>query len=813
MAKTKQQLRCYHCGDACSESTALHYDDKVFCCQGCEAAYRLLQDNGLCDYYKLSEGAGVKIEHDSWEDKYAFLDSEEVVNSLLDYRDEQLAVVRLYIPTIHCSSCIWLLEHLPRLQEGIEEARLFFSKKVLQLHYRPDVLSLKEVAVLLARLGYAPLIRMDNAAAEEKRPTTDYRLYWKLGLTGFCAGNIMLLSFPEYFSLQEIVEGQYLRFFQYLNAALALPAFFYGGSDYLRGARHSLRNFFSGKDRQLSLDVPLALGMWALLLRSAYDTFVAGQAGYWDSLAGLVFFLLIGKWIQNKTYEHLSFERDYRSYFPLAVQRKSPQGYYRSVPIRQVEKGDVLRLHHEEVLPCDSVLLSGKAYLDYSFVTGESRPVEAHQGERLYAGAKVIGQAIEVQVEKSVEQSYLVSLWDNFRKERPAQRRFVDVVAQYFTFATLTLAVLSSVIWYWLSPDSPHWWMVGSAVLIVACPCALSLSTPFTLGAAMTVLAKRGLFVRNQEIIERLREVQHIVMDKTGTLTESSHSDVEWQGQPLNHKEKQLLASLVAQSSHPLSRSIAQLLGNIPLLEVSNFREQKGAGIAAEIAGDIVRMGSAAFVGLSAAPQSAESYVYVAINTRIAGFFRVRPVYRQGLGEVLRSLRTMGYRLSLLSGDHAHSAKLFSPFFKAEEMHLEQSPHDKSRFIESCQQAGEKVLMLGDGLNDAGALQQSDVGMAISEEIHAFSPACDALLRADAFEQLPHILRYARASRYVVYTNLALSLIYNLIGISWAVSGALSPVIAAILMPLSSVSVVVVATLGAQWLGFRHFSKINPKKQ
>ncbi len=134
MAKTEQQLRCYHCGDACSESTALYYDDKVFCCQGCEAAYRLLQDNGLCDYYKLSEGAGVKIEHDSWEDKYAFLDSEEVVNSLLDYRDEQLAVVRLYIPTIHCSSCIWLLEHLPRLQEGIEEARLFFSKKVLQLH-------------------------------------------------------------------------------------------------------------------------------------------------------------------------------------------------------------------------------------------------------------------------------------------------------------------------------------------------------------------------------------------------------------------------------------------------------------------------------------------------------------------------------------------------------------------------------------------------------------------------------------------------------------------------------------------------------
>lgn len=812
MAKIEQQLRCYHCGDGCAEATALHYDEKTFCCQGCQAAYMLLQANGLCDYYKLSEKAGVKVEQDRWEEKYSFLDSEEVVNSLLDYRDEQLAIVRLYIPSIHCSSCIWLLEHLPRLQEGIEEARLFFSKKILQIHYRPGQLSLKAIAVLLARLGYAPLIRMDNAAAENKTEKQDYRLYWKLGLSGFCAGNIMLLSFPEYFSLQEIVEGQYLRFFQYLNAMLALPTFFYGGSDYLRGARHSLRNFFSGKDRQLSLDVPLALGMWALLLRSAYDTFIAGQAGYWDSLAGLVFFLLIGKWVQNKTYEHLSFERDYRSYFPLAVQRKSPNGYYHSVPIRQVEKGDWLRLHHEEVLPCDSRLLSKQAYLDYSFVTGESHPVEARQGDHLYAGAKVIGQAIEVEVEKPVEQSYLVSLWDNFRKKRPTHRRFVDLVAQYFTFATLGIATLAAAIWWWLSPNTAHWWMVGSAVLIVACPCALSLSTPFTLGAAMTVLAKRGLFVRNQEVIEQLREVQHIVMDKTGTLTESSRSDVEWQGQALDENEKQLLASLVAQSSHPLSRSIAQLLGNLPLLEVSNFREQKGKGIAAEIAGDIVRMGSASFVGLSASPQGAESYVYVAINTRILGYFRVRPVYRRGLGQVLPSLRGMGYRLSLLSGDHAHSAQLFSPFFQKEEMHLEQSPHDKSRFIEACRQNGEKVLMLGDGLNDAGALRQSDVGVAISEEIHAFSPACDALLQAEAFEQLPAMLRYARASRYVVYVNLGLSLLYNLIGISWAISGALSPVVAAILMPLSSVSVVVVATLGAQWLAFQIFSQNSKKK-
>lgn len=812
MAEVKKRLSCYHCGDTINISgQALLYKDKAFCCLGCRAAYQLLERHDLCTYYELDEKAGVKIEDTHWAERYHFLDSHDVVATLLDYQDNECSVARLYLPAVHCSSCVWLLEHLPCLHEGVVQARLSFAKKILQVRFRHQQLSLKELAVLLARLGYAPLIRMDNTAVEHAQKHTDHTFYWKLGVAGFCAGNIMLLSFPEYFSLSQVVEEQYLRFFQYLNAILVLPVFFYSGIDYLRGGWQSIRNFVLGKYRYLSLDVPLSLGMWAMFFRSAYETFYLGQAGYWDSLAALVFFLLIGKWVQSRTYEHLSFERDYRSYFPLAVKRRTAGGTYESVPVRQLQAGDCIRLHHEEVLPCDARLQSQSAQLDYSFVTGESRPVTLEQGSLLFAGARVIGHAIEVIVQKPVEQSYLVSLWAQSQQaEKQIPVRFVDVIAQYFTFITLFIALLAMLVWaIWLSkPDQA--WLVLTSVLIVACPCALALSTPFTLGAAMAVLARHGLFVRSQEVIERLRSVTHVVMDKTGTLTETRHSHIEWQGKPLSLHDKKLIRSLAIQSSHPLSRSIAAYLGEGDVYAVESFREQKGMGIAAQVGQEIVRLGSARFVGLSDDRQETDeafSYVYVAVNTLVLGCFQLRPFYRHGLAEVLVSLRRMGYRLSLLSGDRKQSARYFETFFRPTEMHLEQSPHDKLRFIDKLQQQGEKVLMLGDGLNDAGALRRSHVGIAIAEEVHAFSPACDALMEAKCFARLPAILRYVQKSRYVLRSTLVLSLLYNTVGIAWAVSGSLSPVLAAILMPLSSISVVLLATLGARWYALRMFKK------
>lgn len=792
---TKAKVKCHHCGDECNEKP-IGFDEHFFCCNGCQTVYQILQNNGLCTYYDLNENAGISLKATYFENKYDYLNEPEIQKQLLQFESEKLNKITFYIPAVHCSSCVWLLENFQKIKSGVYNARLNFIKKELAVSYNPTIVSLKEIVELLATLGYEPSINLQSGEKAEKSNRKENSQVFKIGVVGFCFGNIMLLSFPEYFNmdLNNLVDAQYQRFFLYLNFLLSLPVFFYGASDYLSGAWRSLKEFFGKQTDIMSVDIPIALGVTALFGRSLYETFVNQSAGYWDSLAGLVFFLLIGKWVQSVTFNFLSFNRNYKSYFPLAVEVTSEKkAAYKNV--KDLIVGDKILIRNEGIIPADAILSDGEANIDYSFVTGESATEAVKAGELIYAGGRQIGKQIELVVKKPVSQSYLTQLWndESFEKEKHTPTtELANLFSKYFTFITLSIAIGTGVFWSFVNPDKT--WVSMTAVLMVACPCALTLSMPFTMNTVMAIFGRNKFYVKNQGVIQLMNEINTVVFDKTGTLTKNAQTKVLYEGKELSTLQKQEVASILKNSNHPLSRMVFSHLSNYQQGEnlVEDFSEIKGKGLTASINGEQVKLGSAEFVNVSDDRNEENANVHVEMGGQYFGKFIISSRYRENWREVLSDLKKR-FQLILLSGDNAGAKTLLQPYFGEKNLHFQQKPNDKLQFVKNTTNDGKNVLMIGDGLNDAGALRQSQIGVALSDDAHSFTPACDAILEAKQFHRLSDFLRFGKISLSTVKASFILSLVYNAICISWAATGNLSPVFAAIFMPLSTISVVLFA--------------------
>jgi Cu+-exporting ATPase len=805
-AAAEGRTACFHCGEPCRDHTFAH-SEKTFCCQGCLIVHDLLTENGLNQFYDLSQHPGVKVRAAGLGAQWAYLDDPAIRGKLLDFDDGKFSRVRLQVPAIHCVACVWLLENLFRLHPGIAKSQVNFPRREVSITFLPGKITLSQVVGLLASIGYEPKLTLGEL--DRQQPDNQRRKYWmQMGIAGFAFGNIMLMSLPMYIGLDSFSGPLFRKIFGYLNLLFALPVLLYSASDYWRSALLSFRQ------RRMTLDVPIAVGLAALYAQSAYEILGHVGEGYLDSLAGLVFFLLCGRVFQHRTQERLSFDRDYKCFFPLSATRLE-SGAEASVAISQLAVGDQLMVRNGELLPADCRLRSGAACIDYSFVTGESEPVAKLAGDYLYAGGQQRGGAIIVETAKPVSQSYLTSLWDHeaFRKVR---HQTFNTMTNRFSrwFTRWVIAVAVGVALYWIAfGQTGRGLQAFTAVLIVACPCALALAAPFTLGTAQRALAGIQVFLRNSQVLERLAQVDTIVFDKTGTLTMADAGLVgflraEQTETPdggalheaaLSAQEKAWVAALVRQSTHPHSMRISQWLGSpTTAATIAEFVEQPGSGIAGRIQGAWVRLGSRVWLeanGIRVPTHSlpAGSLAYFAAEGRCLGVFVVGNQLRPETTQLLSDLG-QNYELALLSGDNERERERFRELFGPQaRLQFNQSPLEKLEFIKRLQEAGHVVMMVGDGLNDAGALRQSDVGVAVVERAGAFSPASDIILEADKVGRLAETIRLSRKSVRIIRLSFSLSSLYNLIGVSIAACGVLSPLIAAILMPLSSFSVVAFA--------------------
>ncbi len=780
---------CYHCGLDC-KADKTEFDQKSFCCMGCKTVYEILNQHELSCYYDLETAPG-SVPNDI-KGKFNYLDNKDIASKLIEFDDLETAVACFFIPNIHCSSCIWILENLQKLNSGIKVALVNFPKKEVRITFRKSEISIKEVVELISSIGYEPYISLDNAEVTNKK--IDRKLIYQVAVAGFAFGNIMMLSFPEYFQMDEYWLNRFKPFFRALMFLLSLPALLYSGRDYLISAYKGLKHGI------LNIDVPISLGILVLFFRSTYEIITNTGQGYFDSLTGLIFFLLLGKIFQQKTYSFLSFERDYKSYFPIAVTRITKDLKEENISVNEIDAGNRILIRNEEIIPVDSILINGNAMIDYSFVTGESIPVAKKSGEKLYAGGKQTNGAIELEAIQSVKQSYLTQLWSNdiFKKNDSKNiKTLTDSISKQFTIIILSIALLSGIYWYIV--DKHVAFQVVSAILIIACPCALALSAPFALGNMIRIFGKHKFYLKNTYVIESMSKIDSLVFDKTGTITSNKEASITYIGDDLNATEKGMVKILLRSSNHPLSRMLYEHIEEKEAGKISKFEEVISKGLQAKINEVDIYLGSASFVG-QIEENSLDTVIYVKIDAQVKGKFVFKNAYRKGLKTMISDLESK-FEIAMLSGDNeGEKLSLTEMLPKGSHTLFNQKPEDKLEYIKSKQIEGQKIMMFGDGLNDAGALAQSNVGIAISENINVFSPACDGILDAEKFNLLPKFIQLSHKTMNVIKVSFVISFLYNIVGLLFAVSGNLSPIVAAILMPISSISVVLFATVSTNFL-------------
>ena len=732
--------------------------------------------------------------------QWDFLNEPEIQQQLLSFQSLTQSHIQFQLPNIHCSSCIWLLEHLGKINKGIILSTVDFNKKEASLIYDPQQLSLSEVAALLDYIGYPPSIS-HGTSSPKKELVSNRSTLLRIGIAGFCFSNIMMLSFPDYLSAAGLESSLLSKTFTVISLILSLPVIFYAATPFFIQAWKGLRQRF------LNIDAPIALAISITYLRSLYEIYTASGTGYLDSMSGIVFFMLIGRWFQERSQKNLTFDRDYRSYFPMtALVLKDGQKKYTAID--QLQKDDRLLIRNQEIIPADVKLCSKAANIDYSFVTGEKEPIRIAEGEMIYAGGKQVGTAIEAVIIQPVSSSHLTQLWNNdaFHSDKNKEASFIHPWSRYFSLVLFSIAIGAGLYWQWQDPHNT--WKAVTSVLIVACPCSLLLTATFTFGNLRQKLGMMGIFLKNANVIEKMAAASTIVFDKTGTLTGNKQSTLAYQGKTLSYDEIIALKTIASQSNHPLSRSLSEWDHELLATEectITEFTEYPGKGIEATCHGMKIKIGKAEWVCDNKwfAESIAEegSSIYISINGLYKGRFTLQQDYREGIFPLLRSV-SKTRELHIISGDNPSAEPLLrKELGNAIAMHFNMSPEDKLEYIQALQSTRKKVIMIGDGLNDAGALKKADVGIAVSDQSQYFTPACDAILEGASLKKLDTILTTAASGKQIVVAGFALSIAYNIAGMYFATQAMLSPMIAAILMPASTISIIALSYFGVTLKG------------
>ena len=785
--------RCRHCGNPCDAGQVIN-DAGTFCCHGCASVYQLLEAHGLGEFYALDDAPGVSQQrHGSDRQRFAALDDAAVAQRLIEFQNDERAIATLSLPEIHCASCVWLLEQLWRFDAGVYRAEVDLLRRTVRVEFDPRGTTLRAIAEQLTALGYEPAL--ESEATPHAIPAGRRRLYLQLGVAGFAFGNIMAFSLPRYFNGGPI-DPMLQRTFDVLNIVLSVPVLTFSASDYLRAAWNAVRG------RRITLEVPVAIGLMVLFVRSVADIADGQSAGYLDSFSGLVFFLLIGRLFQSRAFDAIAFDRTYRSFFPLSV-RVERHGQLEIRSIDQVVPGDVVVVRPGEIVPADSQCLDERGALDYAFITGEDALVGVAFGDPVRAGGRAALSTLRVQVVREVSHSQLARLWNNPLFGRAKTSWLLTMAGQFglwFLIGAMALAVGGAIAWL---PDTRMAATVATAVLIIACPCALTLAAPITLGTAMGLLGRYGLYLKQPAVVLDLSRIDRVLFDKTGTLTTGRGLHVDAL-HGLDAETWMRVRRLAAASMHPASRALAASGPAAGVVEA--VQELPGLGITGRVDGLVIAIGASGFVAnaTGCASDLPGDRTFVGVRPDRLGWVRFSSSPRETIEETVAVLAE-DRDLWLVSGDNDREASQWRPFFR-NSMWFRQSAAAKLALVERAQADGHHVLMVGDGLNDAGALKAADVGLAVSDDTACIVPSCDAVIAGDRLDRLPAFLRYASHARVVIWTCLALSMLYNVFAVGLALRGDLTPLASAILMPASSLAVIGLSAGAMRWSARRVLS-------
>ncbi|MBN9526461.1 MAG: cadmium-translocating P-type ATPase [Alphaproteobacteria bacterium] len=759
---------CQHCGAALADPA------QRFCCKGCAGAYELIHSLGLDGWYQrriLRDDTRAPRPED--DDAAAMVDPAAYVTTDAD----GIASLHLLIDGLHCAACVWLIENMLARQPGVTHARLNMTTRRLALRWRADATTAETLVAAVTRLGYRVMpydpCRMGQSARRE-----EHQLLRALAVAGFAASNIMLLSVAIWAGYGEM--GTATRtLLHWVSALIALPAVAYAGRPFYRSAWAGL------KAGRMNMDVPISLGVTVATAMSLWQTIEHAQHAYFDASTSLLFFLLVGRYLDRLARGRAqSAAEQLLGLAAVAVRRIEPDGSRKAVPAAEIRPGDRIAVGTGERIGADGAVALGQSEIDCALVTGESLPAQVGPGARVHAGTVNLGPPIEIAVTAAGEGTLLAEiarLMENAEQGRTRFVRLADQVARRYAPVVHVMGLSTLILWLALGAGWQESLLNAVAVLIITCPCALALAVPAVQVVASSRLFRAGILLKSADALERLAQVDTVVLDKTGTLTRGK--PVLRRAEGHDDDDLRLAAALAADSRHVLSRAlVASLPAAVPAM--AGVVEEPGAGLRC---GDL-RLGSAKFCGIDAPPAGGPEIWLRRADGRVAHFvFTDAP--RKDAADVLATLQRRGLKLVLLSGDRRDVVAATAAACGIDDWRAEIDPAGKVAVLSELAARGAKVLMVGDGLNDAPALAAAFVSLSPSSAADISQTAADAVFQGDLLAPVATVISVARRARRLVWQNIALSIGYNLLAVPLAVAGLVTPLIAAAAMSSSSLLV------------------------
>jgi Cu2+-exporting ATPase len=793
-------VRCDHCSLPVPPGLIDPKDEHRFCCSACATAYEVIHSCGLEQYYALRQrmddrpgpAMGVRGGYERYNDPaFESLYTEDA--------GDGLRRVELHVVGMHCAACVWLIEAVPNAVEGAVETRVDFGRSTVRITWDPAVVALPSIARMIDSLGY-PTQPAGGAALRALERREDRRLLILLAASGAIAGNVMLIAFALYGGSVPWLGGSMARehehFFRWISAALGVLSVAWPGGVFLRGALASLRV------RRLHLDLPIAL---ALLIGGAWgvaNTIRHTGEIYFDSLTTVIFLLLIGRWIQRRQQRRATgaVELLYRV-TPTSV-RLVEGDATTTVPIEMLIPGAIVEVRAGETIPVDGVVVDGVSTIDASTLTGESWPVETSPGDAAAAGAVNRSAPIRVRVEHSGEDTRvgkLMRLVEESAQRRAPIVRLADAITGWFVGAVLALATITALLWLFIDPARA----VDNAValLIVTCPCALGLATPLAVLVAIGRASRQGILIKGGDALERLARPGLVLLDKTGTLTEGKAALVRWEG---DGSIKPLVAALESRVSHPIAQALVEAIGESGARTVEHVRHTIGAGVEGTVDGSTLAVGSQPFIAsiTGATPDwavtaiegiagGALTPIVISASSEIVAVCGLGDPIRADARDAIDRLRALGWRVGICSGDDPRVVQAVGRSLGIDPEHCTggATPEEKLRIVKHEMLAG-PVVMVGDGVNDSAALSAATVGVAVHGGAEVSLESADVALSVPGIAPVADLIVGSRRTIRAIRRNLGASILYNIVCATLAMTGIISPLIAAVLMPVSSVTVI-----------------------
>jgi len=806
------KIACTHCNLEFDESVMIIEEegDKeksnkklFFCCKGCQGVYHLLNSEGLGTFYDKLGDTKLQPASQISEDLEKF-DLEGFRNKYIKVHDDGLYEINLIIEGIHCSACVWLNEKVLHKTDGVIEASINYTNNKAKVVWDPEEVKLSKIIETIRSIGYNAY-PYDPSLQEERAVKTRKDYYSRILVAVFGTMNIMWIAIAHYAGY---FTGMQQSFKDILNVAefiLATPVLFYSGWVFFRGA------YYGFKNRIVNMDTLVASGALSAYIYSIYAMITQRGEVYFDSVVMIITFILVGKYLEVLSKKHAVDTLDSLMGSTPTEVTTLKEGIKSLVSIENIQIGDIIELKPGEKVVIDGILTSGQGSFDESSLTGENEPLYKQNSDAILSGSICLDSVIHYKASKDVSGSLLtsiVTLLEESITKKPHIEQLANTISGYFSNIILLIALLTLAGWYFWNGSFETALIVAISVIVIACPCALGLATPMATLVGISIAAKRGILFKEATFLETMAKSNLLALDKTGTITEGKPSVVK--AELFEGFDPSLLLALVDTSNHPISKGISSYLTeeNDPLkhLTLENIKSIEAKGIKASYEGKNLLGGNVDLLkneGVEIDANSENSLFFFAMDNKLLARFELTDTIREGAKEAIEQIQSLGIKVVMLTGDHEQSAQKVAKEVGIKEVHAKLLPQDKSALVNEFQSNGEVVVMVGDGINDAIALAQSNIAIAMGQGADVAINVSDVVLLDEKPQSILEAYKISKRTFRAVKENLGFSLLYNVIAVPLAVAGFVNPLIAALSMSLSSL-IVVGNSMRIKFLNFKN---------